>query len=111
FLPQPIAMFAGAFMAVTQAWLVISGNFSWLNVTTILLCASTLAVPHEAMTSPFAYDVTVGAVATVLGVLSIRPALNLVSPNQRMNASFDPLHLVNTYGAFGSITKVRHEVV
>ena len=28
-----------------------------------------------------------------------------------MNASFDPLHLVNTYGAFGSITRERYEVV
>ncbi|MDQ1374075.1 MAG: hypothetical protein QOJ09_1413 [Actinomycetota bacterium] len=28
-----------------------------------------------------------------------------------MNASFNKLHLVNTYGAFGSVTKVRHEVV
>jgi len=28
-----------------------------------------------------------------------------------MNASFDPLHLVNTYGAFGSITRTRYEVI
>ena len=28
-----------------------------------------------------------------------------------MNRSFDPLHLVNTYGAFGSVGRVRHEVV
>jgi hypothetical protein len=28
-----------------------------------------------------------------------------------MNRSFDPLHLVNTYGAFGSVSRVRHEVV
>ena len=28
-----------------------------------------------------------------------------------MNASFDRLHLVNTYGAFGSVTKVRREVI
>jgi hypothetical protein len=28
-----------------------------------------------------------------------------------MNASFDPLHLVNTYGAFGSITRERYEIV
>jgi hypothetical protein len=28
-----------------------------------------------------------------------------------MNASFDPLGLVNTYGAFGSVGRVRHEVV
>ena len=31
--------------------------------------------------------------------------------HQRMNASFDRLHLVNTYGAFGSVTKVRREVI
>ncbi len=28
-----------------------------------------------------------------------------------MNANFEPFRLVNSYGAFGSITKVRHEVV
>ena len=27
-----------------------------------------------------------------------------------MNASFNRLHLVNTYGAFGSITRTRYEV-
>ncbi len=28
-----------------------------------------------------------------------------------MNATFDPLHLVSTYGAFGSITRRRYELV
>lgn len=28
-----------------------------------------------------------------------------------MNYSFNPVHLVNTYGAFGSITRMRHEIV
>lgn len=36
---------------------------------------------------------------------------NLLSPNQAMNASFDTFRIVNTYGAFGSITKIRHEVI
>ena len=36
---------------------------------------------------------------------------NLLSPNQVMNTSFNPLHLVGTYGAFGSITKERFEIV
>jgi len=40
-------------------------------------------------------------------VLSYRPARNLVSRHQLMNVSFDPFHLVNTYGAFGSMTKER----
>jgi hypothetical protein len=44
-------------------------------------------------------------------VLSYWPVRNLLSPQQRMNASFDPLHLVNTYGAFGSIGRIRREVV
>src|SRR5262249_50025184 len=30
---------------------------------------------------------------------------------QLMNYSFEPLHLVNTYGAFGSITRTRGEIV
>src|SRR6185295_5908154 len=34
-----------------------------------------------------------------------------ISSRQMMNASFEPLHLVNTYGAFGSITKTRYEVI
>lgn len=28
-----------------------------------------------------------------------------------MNYSFNPVHLVNTYGAFGTITRTRHEIV
>ena len=28
-----------------------------------------------------------------------------------MNRSFDRLHLVNTYGAFGSVTKTRYEII
>jgi len=43
--------------------------------------------------------------------LSYRPAGNLLSRRQIMNYSFDPLHLVNTYGAFGSISRQRDEVV
>jgi hypothetical protein len=35
----------------------------------------------------------------------------MLSPNQVMNTSFEPLHLVNTYGAFGGITRERNEIV
>jgi hypothetical protein len=53
----------------------------------------------------------VAALVVLVAVLSVRPALNLVGRRQLMNASFDPLRLVNTYGAFGAITRVRREVV
>jgi hypothetical protein len=36
---------------------------------------------------------------------------NLAGRRQLMNASFDPLRLVNTYGAFGAVTRVRREIV
>jgi hypothetical protein len=51
------------------------------------------------------------AYAAVVAVLSIKPVLNLLSAGQRMNTSFDRLHLVNTYGAFGSVGVERHEIV
>jgi hypothetical protein len=47
----------------------------------------------------------------VVAALSTRPVANLLSSQQRMNTSFDPLRLVNSYGAFGSITRVRHELL
>jgi hypothetical protein len=51
------------------------------------------------------------AFTAAVAVLSVQPVMNLVSKNQAMNASFDPFHLVNTYGAFGSVTRTRYEVI
>mmetsp|Transcript_451 Transcript_451/g.1534 ORF Transcript_451/g.1534 Transcript_451/m.1534 type:complete len:295 (-) Transcript_451:868-1752(-) len=51
------------------------------------------------------------ALALALVRLSVAPLANMLSPAQVMNTSFDQWRLVNTYGAFGSITKVRTEVV
>jgi hypothetical protein len=44
-------------------------------------------------------------------VLSVQPALNFFSKNQLMNYSYNPLHLLNAYGAFGSVTRERYEIV
>jgi hypothetical protein len=49
--------------------------------------------------------------ALVIGALSLNPVANLLSPRQAMNASFDPFGLVNTYGAFGSVSRERYEVI
>ncbi|MFP2924042.1 lipase maturation factor family protein [Pyxidicoccus sp. 3LG] len=120
FFPQPIATFAGLMMAFTQAWLVLSGNYSWLNFVTIIIAfsaiddaslASILPLEHAGTTAIAWHDALVLAVAALVVVLSYRPARNLFSREQLMNASFEPLRLVNTYGAFGSITRERHEVV
>ncbi|MGP2442237.1 lipase maturation factor family protein [Streptomyces sp. JW3] len=114
FTPQPVAAAAAALMIVTQLWLVLSGNFAWLNWLTIVLALPAVRFPADAPARPAAplwYEVLVLAVAALLLALSCRPVANMLSRHQVMNRSFDPLHLVNTYGAFGSVSRVRYEVV
>jgi hypothetical protein len=41
----------------------------------------------------------------------VKPALNMLSPGQVMNTSYDPFDLVNSYGAFGSVGRERYEIV
>lgn len=116
FTPQPVATAAASRMIVTQLWLVLSGNFAWLNWITIVLAVPALDLsglrdhgPYPA--TPLWYEVAVIAVSALLLALSHRPVRNLVSRRQVMNTSFDPLHLVNSYGAFGSVNRVRQEIV
>ncbi|MEV6652973.1 lipase maturation factor family protein [Streptomyces sp. NPDC051219] len=116
FTPQPVASVAACVIAVTQLWLVLSGNFAWLNWLTIVLALSAfdgslIVEPPPLPSPPLWYEVMVIAVTVLVLVLSYRPARNLLSRRQVMNRSFDSLHLVNAYGAFGSISRVRHEVV
>src|SRR5665213_2758195 len=54
---------------------------------------------------------TAWVVAGVVALLSIQPVLNMLSPGQIMNTSFDPLDLVNTYGAFRTVGQERLNVV
>ncbi|WP_052667419.1 lipase maturation factor family protein [Nitriliruptor alkaliphilus] len=119
-LPQPVAGAAAVLIVVTQLWLMASGNFSWLNLLTIVLACSALPdawfagtplVTGEVAPTPSWLAVVSVVLAVVVAGLSLRgPVPNLLSPRQRMNASHDPLRLVNSYGAFGSVTKVRYEL-
>jgi len=113
FAPQPVASVAAAIVVVTQLWLVASGNFAWLNWATIILACSAIARPtHPTLSAPPMWFVAlVIAVTAVTVFLSYWPARNMISSTQRMNMSFNPFHLVNTYGAFGSIGRIRREVV
>ncbi|MER5550554.1 lipase maturation factor family protein [Streptomyces sp. NPDC002793] len=117
FTPQPVASVAAGLVVVTQLWLVLSGNFAWLNWLTVAIALtavdwSPIAGPPPAQpASPLWYEMVVLSVTALVLALSYRPARNLLSRRQVMNRSFDPLHLVNTYGAFGSISRMRLEVV
>lgn len=122
FAPQPVAGVAAGIIVVTQLWLVASGNFAWLNWVTILLACSAidnssvsrlLALPaqHAVSGPPLWFAALVLAFTATVLFMSYWPVRNMLSSRQRMNMSFNPFHLVNTYGAFGSIGRVRREVV
>jgi hypothetical protein len=120
FAPQPVATVAGVLIVATQSWLVLSGNFSWLNVITIVLAFAAfddaalgrvLPIARPALEQSVPLEIVVAIVTLLILGLSYRPTRNLLSSRQLMNSSFDPLHLVNTYGAFGSVTKQRYEVI
>jgi len=118
--PQPAASIAAVLTILFQLTLIVSGNLSWLNWLTVVLCIpliddrwwSWLPITPVALEPTSAvYRGVLYAVAAAVAVMSVRPVLNMLSPAQMMNASFNPLHLVNTYGAFGSVTRTREEIV
>lgn len=118
FLPQPVAGTCAALMIATQLWLVLSGNFAWLNWLTIALACSVLpgsvlpaAEGRPDRAGPWWYVGVVLAFTALVVVLSYWPARNLLSRRQVMNRSFNRWHLANAYGAFGSVNKIRLEVV
>jgi Lipase maturation factor len=129
--PRPARRIAGALFVVFQGVLIASGNLSFLNWLTLvpaLACFDDAlllrAVPRAyrervarvvsdvaARPPSVAHRRTVAAYAVLVGILSFGPVMNLLSSHQAMNTSFDPLRLVNTYGAFGSVNRYRDELV
>ncbi|XP_064406835.1 lipase maturation factor 1-like [Halichondria panicea] len=135
FLPRPFRLTCGVVQIIFQVMLILSGNLSFLNWLTILsaiFCFDDLSLQwlfsaatkekvvqlqqeaKKETAKPLGYyvrQVSNVGVALLLGYLSIPVVLNLLSQHQVMNTSFNSLKIVNTYGAFGSVTKSRTEVV
>uniref|UniRef100_A0AAX7TR68 Lipase maturation factor n=1 Tax=Astatotilapia calliptera TaxID=8154 RepID=A0AAX7TR68_ASTCA len=139
FLGRRLCMVNGAIQILFQVVLIVSGNLSFLNWLTIvpsLACfddaslgflfrsgagakkavleiqsedvAGRTPAPTKGMLIRQVVNISLGI---LIGCLSIPVVTNLLSSRQVMNTSFDPLRIVNTYGAFGSITKERTEVI
>jgi hypothetical protein len=121
FLPQPFAGIAGVITIVFQLTIILSGNLSWLNWLTLILAFSTLdgkflglvpSITAPLMHPPIrAYQMMAYAIAALVAILSVPVVSNMLSRRQIMNTTFNSLHLVGTYGAFGSITRTRYEIV
>ncbi|EHH60030.1 hypothetical protein EGM_11299, partial [Macaca fascicularis] len=139
FLGRRACIIHGALQILFQAILIVSGNLSFLNWLTMvpsLACFDdatlgflfpsgpgslkdrVLQMQREirgARPKPRFGSVVRRAANVSLGILlawlSVPVVLNLLSSRQVMNTHFNSLHIVNTYGAFGSITKERTEVI
>lgn len=121
FGPARVRLVCGLATIAFQLVLIASGNLSYLNWLTIVITLACFddaqlarIVParlaerlNEVGSSDRASRLVPVVLALSVGLLSVDPALNLISPDQQMNASFEPFHLVNTYGAFGSVDTER----
>jgi hypothetical protein len=121
-LPQPLAGVGALIIIATQAYLVVTGNYAWLNLVTIVIAAAALPdafFPWAAPAPPAGgfdpapawYVAVVLLVSGMYLVLSWWPARNLLARRQLMNYAFNRFHLAGTYGAFGSVTRERFEIV
>jgi len=128
FGPRQARHFAGVLLVIFQVILIISGNLSFLNFLTIIpflacfddtflrrvLPESLVKRAEEAAARSHSSRVNNGiavALSILVAWLSFAPVLNLVGGRQLMNYSFDPLDLVNTYGAFGTVGRERDEII
>jgi hypothetical protein len=116
FGPRRVRHVGGLFLVLFQVFLIGSGNLSFLNWLTIVVCLSCFddrvwRMKRSGRPLPALHRRFVYGLAGVVALLSVQPVLNMLSPGQVMNTSFDPLRLVNTYGAFGSVGRERDEVV
>ena len=108
FGPRRARHVAGAAIVAFQVLLILSGNLSFLNWLTIAVAVACFddgflgrLLPAraragiEARTAGAeeskARALAVYALALVVGLLSINPVVNMLSPRQVMNTSFDPL--------------------
>jgi Lipase maturation factor len=128
FGPRRARLVAGGATVLFQVLLIVSGNLSflnWLTLTVAVACFDDLSLARlfpgrwraslwpslSAAEESKPRALATYALAVVVALLSLNPVANMFSPGQVMNTSFDPLDLVNTYGAFGSIGRERYEIV
>ena len=124
--PQIVGTIAAGIVIATQAWLVLTGNFAWLNWATIVIAFSVVGLPGIGAPSrawgpepldglwpgiPLYWFVITAAVGILFLVLSWPALRNLFARRQLMNASFNRWQIANAYGAFGTVTKQRVEIV
>jgi hypothetical protein len=134
FGPRPARLAAGAAMVIFQLTLIVSGNLAflnWLTLVPIIACfdddALRSLLPGRARAwcddrcrradevggtlAHRGHRIAAGVLAVLVAALSLAVVNNLTAERQAMNRSYDRFDLVNTYGAFGAVSRERYELV
>lgn len=129
-LPVSLRRTGGILQIIFQSVLITCGNLSFLNWLTMIpaimcfddamllrfLSPTKQAALRAASASSWMYisisrEVLNVALLLLVLALSRNVVINLCSSNQVMNRSYDPLRLINTYGAFGTVNEHRDEYI
>ena len=128
---RPFRFWAAMFTFLFQVVLIISGNLSFLNWLTVLACLPLLEdgvwkriLPQSLWEKGSSFPAVKGrpildylrqfSLVLLVGMVlyySVFPIRNMLGPKQVMNRSYNAFHLVNTYGAFGSVGTIRRELI
>ncbi len=133
FCPRRLRFFSGFGILLLQGSILITGNYNWFNLQTMLLCLTLFddaglrkILPRRliALAPSRAGNETPRRAATVL--VSVLAALIVFSSLVKMDERFggapaeaaqaiddliEPLHIVSSYGLFAVMTTERHEIV
>jgi len=119
---------AGIVLLLFQVILIFNGNYAFLNFLAIIGIIAVFddnffrkilpkfivrKAEHAEKNAKFSGNQFIMSwiIFIIVILLSVVVIQNLFSSNQAMNTSFNQLHIVNTYGAFGSIGKIRNELI
>jgi predicted DCC family thiol-disulfide oxidoreductase YuxK len=132
FCPRRLRFLAAHGILLLESCILITGNYNWFNLQTVLLClllfddaALRKYLPQRlvAVLSRHVRQRPSKAVSIVIGSCSVVLVfLSLVQMDMRFGGSpptavrkldqlFEPLHLVSSYGLFAVMTTERNEII
>jgi predicted DCC family thiol-disulfide oxidoreductase YuxK len=133
FCPRRLRCFAAFGILLLQCCILITGNYNWFNLQTMLLCLplfddaavrrtlpqrllALLPLPAATRKPRRAVTIAVGAVSVLIVFLSLidmdlRFGGSPPAAARAVDALLEPLHLTSPYGLFAVMTTKRNEIV
>ncbi len=132
FCPRQLRLVAAFGILLLQSCILITGNYNWFNLQTMLLClllfddaALRMCLPQRlppllsqrVRASPSkTVSIVIGSCSVVLVILSLvqmdmRFGGSPPTAVRKLDQLFEPLHLVSSYGLFAVMTTERNEII